>query len=696
MKKVKKFLLYILPILLLASCAKDDLSVTTSKDEGGGEVKTSFSLKVSGAGAVTTRSSASAVDTSKISNVWVLQFTYSADGTGALMGTPQYLDGSTDFDPSNMEVKLKAGSCNLYFVANTFNAGIFNSANCATESAFKNLSQAFTKDTLMQGQLVNTNNRVPMTGVLTNKTVTVTSALATTVNMQRSAALVSIHYKVDFPVGQSFTVEGIRVCNVPNFNYYAEPDQAKFSSVVTDQSKYYDYPIEEITTPNTAQEGEFQFYLPDNLCGASADGNTDMYKKAGLSGKFCTYIELRGTTGDGRRALYRFYPGSNDVTDYNVKRNNVYSLNVTLNGVSTYDYRITSGQIMTSEANCYMVLPGQTILIPVSRVNTYATSLNQAKPILSGTRWTTNLLWTESSSGMNANGCIESLKSDLSGGYIWVKAGKSTGNSLICVKNPAGTILWSWHIWVTDYQPSLPMGGTTYNYNGKTWMDRNVGATSETGGTAIGLMYEFGRKDPFPGGDGTTGTAVRKIYDALGTQLVDGSTGIKSAGGPVAVATSVAAPMTYYGGDGNADWCNSSGWTIFWGGNDWTLVPQSSKALYDPCPPGWRVPPFVSGTSPLNGLTAANGSFSRVAGIGYADWRLMGAGYFPAGGYRNSSTSVLSKVGTEVGNWSASTSIPTSNVWQGVLMSVLDDGTVNVNRYNIGTAYGLAVRCIKE
>ena len=70
------------------------------------------------------------------------------------------------------------------------------------------------------------------------------------------------------------------------------------------------------------------------------------------------------------------------------------------------------------------------------------------------------------------------------------------GNAVIAAKDASGKILWSWHIWLTD-QPE----GQVYYNNAGTLMDRNLGATSTTPGDvcAFGLLYQWGRKDPFVG-----------------------------------------------------------------------------------------------------------------------------------------------------------------------------------------------------
>ena len=83
------------------------------------------------------------------------------------------------------------------------------------------------------------------------------------------------------------------------------------------------------------------------------------------------------------------------------------------------------------------------------------------------------------------------------------------GNALIAAKDAS---LWSWHIWMTDKPEDQ-----AYNNGAGTMLDRNLGATSATPGDAgaLGLLYQWGRKDPFMGAsdiaEGTTTQAASTI-----------------------------------------------------------------------------------------------------------------------------------------------------------------------------------------
>ena len=143
------------------------------------------------------------------------------------------------------------------------------------------------------------------------------------------------------------------------------------------------------------------------------------------------------------------------------------------------------------------------------------------------------------------------------------------GNALIAVKDALGTILWSWHIWVVDFDPVATQ--QTY-ISGATMMDRNLGALNVISGdiTSFGLFYQWGRKDPFVGGGAGLWDGSQRAFtapsDAISYVYYDPSTDT--------IEHAVKNPTIVY------DDANWNGASDLWG---------IKKTKYDPCPAGWRV-----------------------------------------------------------------------------------------------------------
>ncbi len=201
------------------------------------------------------------------------------------------------------------------------------------------------------------------------------------------------------------------------------------------------------------------------------------------------------------------------------------------------------------------------------------------------------LLWQDSKS------MISSVS--LSGTRVVFTAGSKPGNAVIAVENASGEIIWSWHIW----HPEKPVSGLTTS-KGYTLMNMNLGAiSSEIGLSAYGLLYQWGRKDPFPGSPiafgGTIQTKSAPVYDIDGneTQILASSM-FESYSNNLAYA--IAHPNTCLSCSPTktGDWLLSDESSpALWGNPEGGLnvdgkyINNGGKSIYDPCPAGWRVPP---------------------------------------------------------------------------------------------------------
>lgn len=198
-------------------------------------------------------------------------------------------------------------------------------------------------------------------------------------------------------------------------------------------------------------------------------------------------------------------------------------------------------------------------------------------------------------------GVILSVK--LTGNDISFEAGRKPGNALIAATDESGNIIWSWHIWRPDAEPVSIAGE-----DGSAIMNINLGATtadySKLG--CYGLLYQWGRKDPFPGSDrmngGTTAIDNIPVYDLEGKVVEIGYSNMYTTKDNT-LAYSIAHPTICLAGEAQkattCDWLiPSESNPALWGNPKGYVYDRDksaysnkgSKTYYDPCPRGWRVP----------------------------------------------------------------------------------------------------------
>ena len=253
------------------------------------------------------------------------------------------------------------------------------------------------------------------------------------------------------------------------------------------------------------------------------------------------------------------------------------------------------------------------------------------------------------------------------------------GNAVIAANDADGNILWSWHIWLTE-QPQ----GQAYKNNVGTMMDRNLGATSATPGDvgALGLLYQWGRKDPFLGSSSISDDFQAEATIPFPSKVVSSD----SSTGTIAYAT--ANPTTFItSNSNNYDWYYTGSSST--DNTRWTTS-SSDKSIYDPCPAGWRVPDVIVWSNAEFDHTLYD---SLNKGISF---RISSPSttWYPATGY-HSGSNLLRYVGRYGNYWSAS---PNRGFLPYVAYSLVfhDDGHVSTECVSFGRADGLSVRCIKE
>lgn len=332
-------------------------------------------------------------------------------------------------------------------------------------------------------------------------------------------------------------------------------------------------------------------------------------------------------------------------------------------------------------ANCYIVSEAGTYSFPAVIGN----SLNSVGDVAS-----VEVLWE--SFGTNNAPKAGELVHDLSykDGKVLFKASGKKGNAVLAAKDKSGTILWSWHIWMTDAPEEQE-----YANNAGIMMDRNLGAISATPGDcgSYGLFYQWGRKDPFLG-------AGEDIEYTEGAQKAAASTlswpeAVVSDAVKGTMEYAAAHPTTFIiEGELNRDWLYTGEKTV-----DKTRW-QPAKTVNDPCPAGWMVPECgIDGIwgKALGTVTDWENPFiwdDNVYGLDFSktDKVLGFAGsiWYPASGLRYGNNAKLSGVGEAGGWWSVSNSFSYY-----ALVFCFYAGGVVLPSLDASRAFGCSVRCQK-
>ena len=259
-------------------------------------------------------------------------------------------------------------------------------------------------------------------------------------------------------------------------------------------------------------------------------------------------------------------------TDYSTDFVNLYCINT--------GYTLSNPEC----ANCYMLNTGtEYARFKIQRgVNggSFEESPYELHGVPTGTPHSADVLWESNGTvELTEVGSVVDPEIDIHNGYIYFQTpvNNKSGNAVIALRDENGDILWTWHIWRFNNP------GTSYYDNyGYGYMNCNLGHVGET----EGLMYQWGRKDPFLG---TAWDSERQKPVAITSTLtwpepVPSDTRFVSQ-----VSYTVSNPTTFITANSiNDHWfylssLPSEGYGVWYSD-------LNKKSDFDPCPPGYKVP----------------------------------------------------------------------------------------------------------
>lgn len=690
---MKRIGLYICS-LLLALCACTD---TAFMQDVRREIEVCLNFSTVQSGSETKASmEVTPLESTQVRNVWVMQFDGTAGSSRLLLAKyyANYVPGT--------KIKLLTSDVenNLLFIVNTNNPNL-EFSKCQTQDDVKNFRLYVSTDTQAAGEYYGDCYNMIMNGHV--QAVVNGASLLLNVPLMRNS--VRLDVKITNATGGTenpITIDSVGIYSgVVYMDYYTD-----YTLPELYPSKYEEKPL---AYPATAwSEGladgtsrRFTFYCPANKRGSAQ--TTDPKHKLFFAPNGITYLQIWGTDSQGIRVTYKFALGADLISDCNLLPNTDYSYEFTISSPGDYATDSRAENLNMQDftqaplANSYMIHPPsvkgvwKSVRIPVKRIYDFwnptdgyekvpANALNvgsygwRAEIIRSSVELVedVNFKWIKRE-GNDYTDYFEFAITEGVEGNIILGVHRYTDMARTLLDD---VFLWSWHMWVTDYDPDivLPLltpevdasgNDTRFVYtvlkgevnrfsdniwktgaelDGQYMMDRNLGALSQTERHGPGtLYYQWGRKDPFMYASSmnqapTKGVVIYNRYnDALEfpfrtlaqLQAIGSETDL--------VRYAVYHPDTYLL---IAEWTNSdiddyAGIKYIVSGN-WrdpklgsSKTPDlRAKSIFDPCPPGWKVPaqdsmifPTGTVTSTVNNIsisTLPNGAVIYRPVVGYS------------------------------------------------------------------------------
>ncbi|WP_455591928.1 DUF4906 domain-containing protein [Bacteroides sp.] len=682
-------------ILFLFSCSRDDArqapgdSVTTGRT-----IRREVTLQTvpmqPAQGAGITRATGDVVplneDESKIHSLTVLQF--GGKDAGTLIKQTQVdvskINATTGAFFFDFEELADGGNITVYLLANVDASNLAGITEGTTLDAFEasHLSvTALTEETMKA-------NGLPM---IASQSFDYTTGNPAPFALKNLLAKVSFQYGT---IGYTYANVNLSARNLAT----AVPVRESAAGTSVQHPAGIDYTgslalVDDFTYSGT----ETVCYLPENLAGQVAAITKDSERGGDNVPQGATYMSMNNVDLGGTR--YSFYLGDGTPSDFNVQRNHQYTLTAKLRGVNAGDRRVKC-----ETANCYIVTTAGTYSFDATKAGNDSNVSGITKPTNFGTATTARVIWQTGSSATDLVIDLASVKFEA--GKVFFTTGTETeGNAVIGIfadSNEGAACLWSWHIWrLNGSAPGTvsctkilasSSAETTY-----TMMDRNLGAFNNTPGDpgSKGLLYQWGRKDPFPGSDGWTNDEPSNIYnnvymDGMILGYGYGKYDLPKTQGSIGygVDYGIEWPGVFIYQGSNNDWTypkNDNLWGTPWTtpGYDGYNANVGTKSIYDPCPMGYRVPPQDFANKAVSGSWNNGNAFMGIVASGSL--------WFPAAGYRNGSSSGVLLDASSYGHyWSSSPSYGTSN-YGGSLN--FNSDIVNARGSSV-RAKGASVRCV--
>ncbi len=502
----------------------------------------------------------------------------------------------------------------------------------------------------------------------------------------------AVQLKVDWEFGgelkaNGYTLKEVKLCQVPaDYRILQQTEQTETWGEVypTSVANFIDYyRLKETGSDETLADanGTKTVWMPANARGINYLVAGEKYRNKEYAEAAATYLEFVVYNKDeSERTYFRSYLGGNRTTDFNLLENTNYYWKIKLNKIDYNDGRIqalTQTPVVSTNlqptSNCFMMKPGTNICFNPYKHEAGANGWNTYLTDESGNIQTdktidnVKVLWQSKDAGTAGELVVGySVNKDSHVNLVSLNNGDNNetarvnvkvpvtkgGNAVIAAYNTKGTIVWSWHLWITDYIPAqingaainseptrlaelekarnASVGGTVHQYRGTAWtyssgvfynkviMDRNLGALRNTWSTtssldaarAYGNLYQWGRKDPMPGSADGGKYDIDLMFDGDGISLPLQV----NPNAELSLEHTIQNPRAFYD-SGKRAIINTTSINLpsgTWAGD---------KTIYDPCPAGWQVPDF--GNSSANNIWSDFNAWTNLNMLVNGEWKAV-------------------------------------------------------------------------
>lgn len=309
----------------------------------------------------------------------------------------QYKEGSlvngghTDIDNYTIGLPVSASlveakGCNIYVLAvnETTTSGTdaaFSTEtglNAAAYDLYSVISSPSDDDIPLAGSLKNVNvSRLSVGG--TDAGLIEQGSGESRIQLSRIAAKLSLKLIYSVPGYQVVAASG-KISNVPSRMFFTEQPGDTFPAEET-AAAFADVPftVSDCDGDNNDRPAtELVRYLPANIRGTNPAVTHPKEKYSGTAPKTstdrCTFITFMAEEKKDKahKLVYSFYPGGNTTSDFNIRRNYIYTMNSTIAQAAEGDMRITeSGRALELETDPLAQAVGETAATLRAKVTSF-------------------------------------------------------------------------------------------------------------------------------------------------------------------------------------------------------------------------------------------------------------------------------------------------------------------------------------